>query len=1654
MKGNNRSFFIIIILIYLCYIASPLFLSNYSVNNFNFINIGFSKEINSELDSINNEFNDSKLQQILEKFNFNEINNNEWSKDFQKADKNFNGINDQFEPKLFELSRMKNLQEIKPNKEMFLSDEDIINEILGNKKQTLEEISYDNIPIIIQFSDGDFESYSSLFMSLGGKVKSIYKTSINGFAGTIDFEGLSRFCELLKLDNKQFLLEEDVRLEANLYYNSRNMNLRPYVWNTLNYTGDTNSSIAIIDTGIDDFHNFFRPGYSSGNSAYKIVGWNDVVNGLSSPYDDEGHGSHCAGIAAGEGSPKYDISGRSVSTFSYGLNLSGGYIFLGGYLDLIGGRFNVTDPGLIEINCNFNDYTPAPDDVDIYAYLYRGESVVDSYVSGASSWSDTLTYTATASTLGDYSLRIRIILRDVNGDWFVDEPIFGFTGTIHWPFNPPEMGSGDRYKGIAPDAQLVGIKVLDETGGGWESDIVAGVNWAINNKLSYNITTISMSLGYDTGGHTSIINAVNNAVANGIVTVVAAGNEGGIGNNIGSPGDADKVITVAAMNYEDRVTDYSSAGRTSYSGQTIKPDIMAPGGSYNSLTIFSTDTNDQDANGISTDIYLNDTYPAVGTSMATPAVAGATNLLIEAMGGYSNWNYTEEEAGRVKALLLMTATETYPLTREVDTGYSPVLNRGGKDYHEGYGRINIDAAIEAYTQKLTEGTYNSSWLSSSLINPFNKHALGCYVDLIAGEEYYFNLFVPDGTDFDLHLYNNTPTLVGDPILVASSTSSILGMDEFFRYIPNASGRHYLIAKAISGEGIANFTYKTNMLPPNLTNGSVTPTTGNQSTLLNFSVIYTEPEGYPPTSINVLINGTPYPMEKQNISDNSYTDGCAYQCLTYLQPGSYNYSFECWDGKYYNFTNTYFGINIVEANLLSPTLTNGQIYPNEGYANWTTFKFRVTYTDADNNAPSYVNVTINTTSYSMIKQNPLDTNYMDGCIFMLNTELDIGNYYFYFNSSDNTYNASTGPFSGPIVDKFKEGLILFNGMYYSWQLKFGTITFSMSARCTYLGGNTYRITENNPFTSYLFWFSSTDSRDVNNLTRVISNSINSYDNYYVLFENDTWEPFCIFNNVSMGDFIPIATSLWFTADSNRTFQITGEKNISRFGRVLDCWELTDVRGSVAYYEKVTGLLVSAYIVGDGSDYSINVTKTNVFPAGSTSFPNLSFLLLLLVPSSSPPIIFILIIAIVVVAGITGILGVAIHQKHKEVYISKPPKPSEPPERKKPKEKRKPSRPKIKNEKVEAWKDQGDIFRAERNYEKAYECYQRALEIDPEDIRAKVMIGLLQDKISSSTSQAESPSTIIKEQIEKKPEQITVKPSITPEETPEERAKSLFDQGFDFFKVGEYQRSIFYFEKTIELNPQFKDAWYSLGVAHMNLGNDQKAIECLTNELEIDPSNKLAKAFLNSLKKKYLKTEVETKPISSEFKEILKEDANELFTKGKDFFNSANYLNAVEYFEKAVKINPNLKEAWYELGLSHASLGNMQKVIEAHKRVVEIDPQFKEAWKFLGTAHLSLRNHQEAINSYKKVLELDPQDKYAWFYMSKCYEKLENYQQMVQCLVNVLNIDSKDKRAWYNLGDVYERLGHNKEALEYYTNVYNIDPQYKQVLEKINSLKNKI
>lgn len=151
--------------------------------------------------------------------------------------------------------------------------------------------------------------------------------------------------------------------------------------------------------------------------------------------------------------------------------------------------------------------------------------------------------------------------------------------------------------GVAPNCTLLAVKVLDRTGSGYMSWVIAGIDWAANNGAQ----VINLSLGSSTGSQ-ALKDAVDRAVANGVVVVAAAGNNGDKGNAASYPAAYDSVIAVGATDSYDLVAPFSNYG--------LYLDVAAPG-----VSVLST----WKGGGYVT---------ASGTSMASPHVAGTCALVI------------------------------------------------------------------------------------------------------------------------------------------------------------------------------------------------------------------------------------------------------------------------------------------------------------------------------------------------------------------------------------------------------------------------------------------------------------------------------------------------------------------------------------------------------------------------------------------------------------------------------------------------------------------------------------------------------------------------------------------------------------------------------------------------------------------------------------------------------------------------------------------------------------------------------------------------------------------------------------------------------------------------------------------------------------------
>ena len=246
-----------------------------------------------------------------------------------------------------------------------------------------------------------------------------------------------------------------------------------------------------------------------------------------------------------------------------------------------------------------------------------------------------------------------------------------------------------QYRGVAPNADIISLKVLNSHGQGRASSMIAAIAWAIAHRQQYDIRVMNISVEGDVtapAAYDPLDRAVDAAWRAGIVVVCAAGNEGAFGQGgVLSPGNDPYAITVGASDTQqtaatgdDAVCSYSSIGPTLYD-EYAKPDLVAPGnhlislrapGSWVDVTYPQT--------RVAVSSYLpgtsnraSSTYAVMsGTSASAPVVSGAVALMIQADPRLT--------PGDVK-LRLMDSAHALPNT---------------SSYAQGAGELDVAAALK------------------------------------------------------------------------------------------------------------------------------------------------------------------------------------------------------------------------------------------------------------------------------------------------------------------------------------------------------------------------------------------------------------------------------------------------------------------------------------------------------------------------------------------------------------------------------------------------------------------------------------------------------------------------------------------------------------------------------------------------------------------------------------------------------------------------------------------------------------------------------------------------------------------------------------------------------------------------------------------------
>jgi tetratricopeptide (TPR) repeat protein len=250
----------------------------------------------------------------------------------------------------------------------------------------------------------------------------------------------------------------------------------------------------------------------------------------------------------------------------------------------------------------------------------------------------------------------------------------------------------------------------------------------------------------------------------------------------------------------------------------------------------------------------------------------------------------------------------------------------------------------------------------------------------------------------------------------------------------------------------------------------------------------------------------------------------------------------------------------------------------------------------------------------------------------------------------------------------------------------------------------------------------------------------------------------------------------------------------------------------------------------------------------------------------------------------------------------------------------------------------------------------------------------------------------------------------------RAKAVqsFRDGLSFLSKDDCENALPYFEKAVESDNNYAEAWAQSGFCKEKLGRHAEAIEASKKAVNLRPS---AESYFNiGLANYYLK----------------------------------QYREAAEAYRQSIKLDPyNAADAYYALGLVNRDWGRPDDEIQAYKQAIRLRQDYISAYERLGSRYLKSKKYSEAIDVFKQISVLKPGDANAPNSMGEAYLEMGKLPEAVEAFRQAIRLKPDFGKAYYNLGKSQLAQGNRDGALEQYNILQNLDQDW---AERLNNLIN--
>jgi tetratricopeptide (TPR) repeat protein len=246
----------------------------------------------------------------------------------------------------------------------------------------------------------------------------------------------------------------------------------------------------------------------------------------------------------------------------------------------------------------------------------------------------------------------------------------------------------------------------------------------------------------------------------------------------------------------------------------------------------------------------------------------------------------------------------------------------------------------------------------------------------------------------------------------------------------------------------------------------------------------------------------------------------------------------------------------------------------------------------------------------------------------------------------------------------------------------------------------------------------------------------------------------------------------------------------------------------------------------------------------------------------------------------------------------------------------------------------------------------------------------------------------------------------------KAVQFFRDGLSFLSKDDCEKALPYFEKAVESDGSYADAWAQAGFCNEKLGKHSEALEASKKAVNLRPS------------------------------------AESYFNIGLASFYLKQYRESADAYRQAIKLDPyNAADAHYALGLVYRDWGKADEEIHAYKQAIRLRPDYTSAYERLGARYMRSKKYAEAIEVFRQLIAQKPGDAVAPNNIGEAYLELNKPNEALEAFRQSIRLKPDFGKAYYNLGKTLLAMGNRDGALEQYNILTNIDPAWAEKLEAL-------